>query len=60
MKLSQVVINMLEVVLKIKKKLKNLLAGVPAVDLPGVHTIQPIAMTLSQVVLNILVVVLEI
>ena len=48
MTLLQVVVNMLAVVLEIKKK--NLLAGVPGVALPGAHTIQPIAIKLSQVV----------
>ena len=57
-KFSQVIVNMLAVVLEIKN-LTIVLAGVPSVCPTGAHSVHPIAMKLPQVVGNLLAVVLE-
>ena len=59
MKLSQVVVNMLAVVLEIKKNI-NCTSRSARCCSTGAHAGHPIVMKLSQVVVNILTVVLEI
>ena len=62
MKFSQVVVNILAVVLEIRKKFKNCTSWSTRCCRfsTGAHTVHLIAMKLSQVVVNMLAVVLEI
>ena len=58
MKLSKVVVNMLVVVLEIKKN-ENFISWSTQCCPAGAHTVQPVAMKLPQVVVNMLAVVLK-
>ena len=60
MKLSNVVANMLMVVLEIKNKNKNCTSWSTLCCPTGTYSIHPIAMKLSQVVVSMPAVVLEI